>query len=494
MRELLERYPNGKELLALADRELDATLLQIVVARASGDGLAAPRFLSVGELENVYSIGLSLSAVELGQINHRLAASYQRLLSRALIMPAPGQPVGVVTTTPVEELGFPPKRQTLPEWAGGSRVTLVIVFTDIVGSTALNIELGDGPMREIRERHFARTAALAAAHAGFEVKRLGDGVLAVFRSAEAAFEYTKALQLDPGSSELQVRAGIHVGPVDVTLDDIGGSEAAVAARVAGSIAGAEIWFSNRAKEDFDRAGVNHKGRWQSHEATLKGIGPERLWSLVDEEEGARGTAAPLSAEERRAEAARRYFAPELARVIRQQVYILGRAVPNFVMASVDKPGPGDRWSSLKPALPTLYPAAPEFAHLPAEDATLLNEFYSLVQEIAGVVDSWIDNEPPSPIVNAWNVLMQKVHHCLRTGKLAVERFCPDREFDATMPAVGTLIARIDTAIASVQPALDAHLARHATAAAPVPKSPRTQLSPSAGRPDLPRGPHGWMAR
>jgi class 3 adenylate cyclase len=375
--------------------------------------------------------------------------------------------------------------------------TLAIVFTDIVGSTALNIELGDGAMREIRERHFARTAALAAAHAGFEVKRLGDGILAVFRSAEAAFEYTKALRLDPGSSELQVRAGIHVGPVDVTLDDIGGSEAAMAARVAGSIAGAEIWFSDRAKEDFDRAGVNHKGRWQSHEATLKGIGPQRLWSLVDEpeEEGALGTAAPLSAEERRAEAARRYFAPELARVIRQQVYILGRAVPNFVVASVDRPGPGDRWSSLKPALPILYPAAPEFAHLPAEDATLLNEFCSLVQEIADVLDSWIDNDPPPPIVNAWNVLMQKVRYCLRTGKLAVERFCPDREFDATMPAVGTLIARIDTAIASVQPALDAHLARHATAPAPVPRrSPRTQPSPSAGRPDLPRGPHGWMAR
>lgn len=496
MKELLEPYPNGKDLLALTDRQLDAVLLQIIAARASGNGLTAPKFLSIGELENIYGVGLSLSAADLGQINHKLAAAYQRLLSVALIMPAPGQPTGVVTVTPAGRSGLPAEEQTLLSWAGGPRVTLAVVFTDIVASTALNIEFGDARMREICEKHFARSAALLALHAGYEVKRMGDGVMAVFRSVETAFEYASLLQLDPGSPELKVRAGIHIGPVDVGADDIDGAEVAMAARVAGSITGAEIWVSSRAKADLDLSGSHPGRRWQPHDVTLKGIGPERLWSLAREPNG---EGVPLAAEavpsveERRAEATRRYFAPELARVIRQQIYILSRAVPNF-STSVGRAALGDHWTSLKPARPVLYPDAPEFSNLAAEDATLLNEFYSLVQEIADTINSWIDNEPPPPPVNAWNFLMQKVRHSLEVGKIAAERFCPDREFDATMPASGTLIARMDAAISTVQPALDAHLARHAGAGQTAPPKLRTRLSPSTDRPPLPRGPHSWMAR
>jgi hypothetical protein len=58
-------------------------------------------------------------------------------------MPAPGQPIGVVTVTPSVRAGLAPAEKSLLEWAGGNRVTLAIVFTDIVGSTALNVELGD---------------------------------------------------------------------------------------------------------------------------------------------------------------------------------------------------------------------------------------------------------------------------------------------------------------------------------------------------------------
>src|SRR5205823_10303687 len=130
-----------------------------------------------------------------------------------------------------------------------------------------------------------------------------------------AFDYASLLQLDPGSPELQVRAGIHIGPVYVSAEDVDGAEVAMAARVAGSIAGAEIWVSSRAKADLERSGTDSDGRcWHPHEVTLKGIGPERLWSMVAEpdEEGVSLPAERVpSAEGRRAEAARRYFAPEL---------------------------------------------------------------------------------------------------------------------------------------------------------------------------------------
>lgn len=114
----------------------------------------------------------------------------------------------------VSDTGTP----SLIEWAGGPRATLAIVFTDIVGSTALGVALGDAGMSEVRRAHFARSAALTAQHAGRELKTIGDSVMAVFRSVEAALGYAHALLLDPGHTELHargVRAGIHIGAVDV---------------------------------------------------------------------------------------------------------------------------------------------------------------------------------------------------------------------------------------------------------------------------------------
>lgn len=415
--------------------------------------------------------------------------------------PVSGRSFNIDTNSAAGRVTLPTKRRELLKWAGGAHVTFAIAFTDMVDSTALNIELGDAAMSKIRRNHFAQSANFLSQHDGFEVKTIGDGILSVFRSVSDALAYAVALHGDPGASELKVRAGIHIGPIEVTEHDIEGAEVAIASRVVGAIAGAEIWMSSRAKDDIDRFGSyrNQGWHWQPHDVFLKGVGTTRLWSLTEESSsgGEAYSNRPPEAEDQRTVAARRYFAPELARVIRQQIYILGRAVPNFVMTSVGKPPPGDRWTTLRPAQPQLYPSAPEFANLSADDATLLNEFYNLVQEITDIVSGWIENEPPPPPVNAWNFLMQKVRHSLEVGKIAAQRFCPDRQFDATMPASGTLIARTDAAIASVKPVLDAHLARHATnAPAPAPGATRRARQPLVGeRPNpLPRGPNSWMAR
>jgi class 3 adenylate cyclase len=174
----------------------------------------------------------------------------------------------------------------LKDWAGGARATLAIVFTDIVGSTALGVALGDAGMSEVRRAHFAQSTALAARHAGRELKTIGDSVMAVFRSIEAALGYAQDLHLDPGHSELckhGVRAGIHIGSVDVAESDIFGTEVAVAARVVHAIEGAEIWLSDRAKVDLDRGGARHLRhlQWTQHEGVhLKGVGEDRLWSLA----------------------------------------------------------------------------------------------------------------------------------------------------------------------------------------------------------------------
>ncbi len=167
-----------------------------------------------------------------------------------------------------------------------------------------------------------------------------------------------------------------------------------------------------------------------------------------------------NAEERPTDIARTFFASELARIVARQIHILGRAVANFVPASVGKhPLAGDSWASLRPWQPVLYPNSAEFRNLAAEDATLLINYYDSLQEITDIVSSFVDTQPITDF-NAWNVLMQKLQRNLNIGQKAIQRFCPESQYDAIAPAAGTLLYQSERAISGAQAAQAAHLARH----------------------------------
>lgn len=97
-------------------------------------------------------------------------------------------------------------------WAGVERVTLAILFTDVVDSTALGERMRDDRMYEVRQAHFAQSRELITYHKGYEIRTIGDSVMAAFRSVAAAVDYARALCADPGASEVRLRAGIHIGP------------------------------------------------------------------------------------------------------------------------------------------------------------------------------------------------------------------------------------------------------------------------------------------
>jgi class 3 adenylate cyclase len=82
---------------------------------------------------------------------------------------------------------------------------------------------------------------------------------------------------------VHIRAGIHIGPMHVEEGDVFGGTVNFAARVVGAIQGAEIWLSDRAKEDIDRLGATkHKHlKWKRHEGVgMKGFpGEFTLWEL-----------------------------------------------------------------------------------------------------------------------------------------------------------------------------------------------------------------------
>ena len=101
--------------------------------------------------------------------------------------------------------------------------TVTLLFTDLVGSTALASSLGDVEVDRIRRAHFATLRAAIASTGGDEVKNLGDGLLVAYRSASDAVEGAVAMQraVDranaDASVDLSIKIGISVG--DVTEDD-----------------------------------------------------------------------------------------------------------------------------------------------------------------------------------------------------------------------------------------------------------------------------------
>ncbi|NTV27753.1 MAG: adenylate/guanylate cyclase domain-containing protein, partial [Methanothrix sp.] len=171
------------------------------------------------------------------------------------------------------------------DWAGGERVTLAIVFTDVVGSTSLGVQLRYEAMNEVRRAHFAQSQRLIDRFKGREIKTLGDGFMAAFKSADAALNYAMALEKETGHPQIKIRAGIHIGPMQVDEGDVFGDTVNFAARVigfGGSI-GKVICLSDRAKDDIERLGAaQHKQlQWEPHEkVALKGYpGTFTLWSL-----------------------------------------------------------------------------------------------------------------------------------------------------------------------------------------------------------------------
>jgi adenylate cyclase len=169
------------------------------------------------------------------------------------------------------------------KWAGAERVTLAIVFTDVVGSTAMDEDIRDEAMSEVRRAHFAQSRTLIDELKGREIKTIGDSFMAAFKSVDAALDYACALHASTGHPRVQIRAGIHIGPIQVEEGDMFGGAVNYAARVIGAIKGTEIWLSEKAKQDIDKLGsARHKKlSWERHDdVPMKGFpGAFTLWSI-----------------------------------------------------------------------------------------------------------------------------------------------------------------------------------------------------------------------
>ena len=85
-------------------------------------------------------------------------------------------------------------RLVMPDAALGIRRDIVIVYTDLVESTRLNVTMGDSLFAELLQEHNRVVRERLRAHGGVEFTHTGDGVGARFATVDAALEFSIGLQ------------------------------------------------------------------------------------------------------------------------------------------------------------------------------------------------------------------------------------------------------------------------------------------------------------
>jgi class 3 adenylate cyclase len=159
------------------------------------------------------------------------------------------------------------------------RFLATILFADIVGSTTKVAELGDTAWAELLTR-FERTVRGEVEGArGREIGTTGDGILAVFDGPAAAIRCASRIRSAVDALGLQVRAGIHVGEVESSGNDIRGVAVHEAARVMAAANPDEILVSETTRALALTSGLEFADRGEHH---LKGLrGPRRLHAYVE---------------------------------------------------------------------------------------------------------------------------------------------------------------------------------------------------------------------
>jgi class 3 adenylate cyclase len=158
--------------------------------------------------------------------------------------------------------------------------TAIILFADIVDSTAMTERLGDAPFRDKARDLDTALRAVIRDNTGtpIEGKLLGDGVLAVFTSARQAIEAALACATSGSSAGLPLHLGLHAGDVIREENNVYGGAVNIASRISGLSAPGEVLVSDTVRSlARTSAGVTFEDRG---EHSLKGVSDTvRVWAV-----------------------------------------------------------------------------------------------------------------------------------------------------------------------------------------------------------------------
>ena len=156
-----------------------------------------------------------------------------------------------------------------------TRTLAAVLFTDIVDSTVRAARDGDRRWTAVLDELDVTVDRLLARHDGVLVKTTGDGILARFASPAQALRCAADMVKAASDLDLELRAGVHAGEVELRGNDIGGLAVHIASRVSALAGPGEVLTTGTVRDLTVGSGVELRRPRSSH--------PQR---------SARGVAAP----------------------------------------------------------------------------------------------------------------------------------------------------------------------------------------------------------
>jgi class 3 adenylate cyclase/streptogramin lyase len=158
------------------------------------------------------------------------------------------------------------------------RRLLTVLFTDIVGSTDVAVEMGDARWRELVSRHHRLIRTELKRFGGKEIDTAGDGFFATFERPAQAIRCAAAVVASVRMLGIEVRAGLHLGEVELADGRVGGVAVHTGARVLAAAGPGEVLVTSTLRELVSGSGLDFADRGMHQ---LKGIpGEWQLFALV----------------------------------------------------------------------------------------------------------------------------------------------------------------------------------------------------------------------
>jgi class 3 adenylate cyclase len=175
---------------------------------------------------------------------------------------------------------------TVIEWVGvrafsgfrtgvTGRRLVTLLFTDLVDSTAIASRLGDAAWSDTLSSHYEMTRSQLQDFDGREITTTGDGLLATFESPVHALRCAASIAARACDEDLHVRAGVHVGEVELIGSDVRGVAVHEAARIMAAANADEILVSETTRALVLASGLEFEDLGTR---PLKGIGETRLFA------------------------------------------------------------------------------------------------------------------------------------------------------------------------------------------------------------------------
>jgi class 3 adenylate cyclase len=157
----------------------------------------------------------------------------------------------------------------------------VVLYTDIVGSTELNVRAGDDMYLELLREHNKIVRQRLAAFGGIEFTFTGDGVGASFASTDRALAFALGLQADFDEANdahpefpLQVRIGLARGDALENEGNLFGQTVVRAVRVCAAAGAGEVLVDEDVPGVVDPSVARFTTAGRVH---LKGFGGAELY-------------------------------------------------------------------------------------------------------------------------------------------------------------------------------------------------------------------------